>query len=780
MRTPTLPSPNAQRQRLVLSGRVQGLGVRPAVARLAQQHGLAGHVCNTADGVEIVVQGGADRVKQFRQALTTCWFAAEGVAEIENRPTDDAPPGAFRIEASHTDGVLAVHVPPDIVVCAECLADALADANRRTEYAFTSCAACGPRYSLLERMPYDRAATAMRQFDLCPACRREYDEPNDRRAHAQTNACPACGPTVCLRTNGAAPQEATDADPLAAAVAMLQAGKVLAVRGVGGYQLLCDATSAAAVASLRQRKRRRMKPLALMVGALADAERLARPTDAERAALAGPAGPIVVFDRCPDAGVADNVAPGMDSLGVMLPTSPLHAMLCRGAARPLVVSSGNIEGEPLAYCGEDEGQVSALADAVLDHDRAIVRPVDDSLVRVIADRPVTLRLGRGLAPLALDIDIARPLVALGGQQKAALALANGRQAVLGPHLGELDDLATRQRYVEQYRALVDLYGPEPRATAHDLHPDYFTTRLAEERSGEGAGATPTVAVQHHHAHVAAGMIEHGWLDRKVLGVAWDGTGYGPDGAIWGGEFLLATVAGFRRVAHLRPFPLPGGETAIRQPWRIAVALAVEADGPAAALRLQFPGVPQTMIEQVVRLAQRPALCPETTSAGRLFDAAAALLLDHVKSDYEGQGAQRLEAAADTHATGGLDLPLVDGVLDWRPLVSQLLLARDRQANASAAAMQFHRGMAQAVVAVCRLSADTPVVLGGGVFQNRRLVEAICDAWRGPQPLGLPGRIPPGDGGLAAGQLAVAAATLGWLRIGGRNARSLLGETVPCV
>lgn len=742
-------------RRLLLQGRVQGLGVRPAVARLARSLHLRGAVRNTNAGVEIHIQGEPADVESFCCGLAAHVPVGTFPAEIL---TDECEPDGrqgFHILPSVESGRLATPAPPDVVTCAQCTQEVRDSADRRFRYAFTSCTACGPRYSIVDRMPFDRVNTSMNAFAMCAACQGEFDSPSDRRGHSQTNACPQCGPRLILYR--ADPRgEDESGDVVARAAEVLRVGQILALRGLGGYQLLCDATNAAAVARLRQCKGRADKPFAVMVESLAAAEALAMIGDSERRGLADSAGAIVIVDRRGHSPLAENVAPALRSVGVMLPTTPLHLLLCEAARRPLVVSSGNLEGQPLAYRSEEISFLLNLAAAVIDHDRPIVRPLDDSVVRVIADRAVTLRLGRGLAPMPLHVEISAPLAAVGGEMKAAPALCNGRQSILGPHVGDLGNLATRQRFVEQYHGLCRLYGAAPRAVAHDLHPDYFTTRFARELN------LPTVAVQHHHAHVAAAMIEHGWLDRTVLGVAWDGMGYGPDGRVWGGEFLLATPQEFHRAAHLRPFALPGGDQAARQPWRVAVALAVQAIGPDAASRLQFADVPPRHVREVAALALRPRLCPISTSAGRLFDAAAALLLDCNVNAYEGHAAQRLEALADEEEAGCFDIPYCDGVLDWRPMIERLLFDRRQHADPGILAMRFIRTLAEGIVRVCRRHSTTPVVLAGGVFQNRRLVEAVRQRWTDPQPLGLPHAIPPGDGGLAAGQLVVAAARLGLL------------------
>jgi hydrogenase maturation protein HypF len=493
-----------------------------------------------------------------------------------------------------------------------------------------------------------------------------------------------------------------------------------------------------------------------MVADLAAAERLAIVDASEGHALTSRANPIVILQSRGDTSVAPEVTERLDTIGLMLPTTPLHDELVRRFGRALVVTSGNGEGDPLAFDPATvRHELAGIADLWLDHDRPIVRPVDDSVVRVIAGRVTTVRLARGLAPLPLELS-ARPMLALGGHQKAAIALCNGAQSILAPHVGDLETESTRARYLDHVQATCALYGAAPELAVCDQHPDYFTTRWA------GQQATPVMAVQHHHAHVAAAMLERGWLDRQVLGVAWDGTGCGPDGTIWGGEFLLATAADFRRVACLRPFALPGGEMAVRQPWRVAVALVYQALGAESAASLRFAGVTASQVEQIVRLLAMSYMWPATSSAGRLFDAVAALTLDVAAVQFEGQAAMLLEAACEPGSGGTYPLPLAPGepaMLDWRPLVRGVLADRRAGISPRTIAMRFHRALAQGIVAITEQFPALPVALCGGCFQNRVLTELVVERLAGAAHLATPNVIPSGDGGLAAGQLAVAAARL---------------------
>ena len=746
-------------RRIVLRGRVQGLGVRPAIARLAQKLGLRGSVGNSTAGVLIHMEGPSEVLASFLQHLPDY---LPGTVQIESAVEEPAVwQGAtsFQIESSHLAGPLLARVPPDVAVCDDCLADMATDGNRRQGYAFTTCAQCGPRYSLIESLPYDRAATAMKRFMPCAWCAGEYKEAADRRFHSQTNACPVCGPS-CWFQHCADRVRLQGEDAVQAAVAELRQGRILALRGVGGYQLIVEATSPSAVRELRHRKGRFGKPLAVMVADLAAADRLAFINAVERASLCSSANPIVILKMRDRSLLALEVTEGLDTIGLMLPTTPLHFELAGHAGRPLVVTSGNLEGDPLAFDSERaKHDLRGIADVWLDHNRPVIRPVDDSVVRVIAGRAATVRLARGLTPLPLDLH-ARPMLALGGHQKTAIALSNGVQAILGPHVGNLETEATRVRYLDHIAAMRQLYDAVPEVLICDQHPDYFSTRWAAGQR------LPTMSVQHHHAHVAAAMLEQGWLDRKVMGIAWDGTGYGPDGTIWGGEFLLATATDYHRAACLRPFTLPGGDMAVRQPWRVAVSLVHQAAGPAEAAKLRFMGVTAQEIEQVVQLLCKPQAAPRTSSAGRLFDGVAALVLGITAAAFEGQAAMLLEAVVDPAFTGKYPLALSDtklACLDWRALVGGVLQARRKGLSPGGIAMRFHRTLAVGIAAVATRFSQLPVVLCGGCFQNKILTELVADRLQHGRAVATPGLIPTGDDGLAAGQLAIATARLagGW-------------------
>jgi hydrogenase maturation protein HypF len=741
-------------RRCLLTGTVQGVGLRPAVHRLATALCLSGEARNVSEGLLIEVEGEPDNIETF---LTRLAESIPPAARPRGMRLDIVAPrgqSGFSIANSVADGPPGVAAPTDRAVCSDCLAEVTGfGAERRGDYAFTSCTACGPRYSILTALPYDRAVTSMAGFQMCVACRSEYMSMSDRRFHAETNACRNCGPRVWL-TDASGRQLGDTWLPIVRAA--LRGGRIVGLKGVGGYQLLCDATDTETVRRLRSRKHRPLKPLAVLVGSLKQAEALARTGAAERAALSDPANPIVLCEVRPGHGLAPEVNQGFNTIGLLLPTTPLHWLVADGLGKPLVCTSGNREGDPLETDpSQAELRLGGVCDLWVHHDRPIVRPIDDSVVRVIAGRVVVLRLGRGYAPFPLSLRQGAPALAVGGHQKVALAWSNGAQAVLGAHVGDMETLSTRQRFLNLVTDTRQLYGFAPRRILHDAHPDYFTTDWAQDHG------TSSEAVWHHHAHIAAAMVEHGLLDREVLGVTWDGTGYGPDGTVWGGEFLIATARGFRRFARLRPFRLPGGEAAIREPWRVAAVLLRDALGAEAAVHL-LPQIGATRVRALLTVTDKHHLSPQTTSAGRLFDAVSALLLRTDVNGFDGRSAMLLEGVADPADEGAYPVPLRHGdpiELDWRPLVAALVTDFEAGVQPAALAMRFHRSLARAIAAVCALRPDLPAVLGGGVFQNRLLVECLVEEWarlpacRG-RFLGLPGHIPPNDGGLAAGQLAI--------------------------
>lgn len=756
MPAPPLAESSMRSVRLLIKGRVQGIGIRPTALRLAHRWQLAGSIANTNHGAVLELQGIESSIHSFlddfRQALPSGAEADEWLVE-EMAPF---PQNGFRFATSTASGSVAASVPCDTVVCDHCLRELRDPRDRRYQYPFTSCVDCGPRYSILSGMPYDREVTSLRDFPLCEGCCAEYADHRDRRLHAQTIACAKCGPQFWFHDSTGCfcgPETA-----LAAAVDLLQRGQILAVKGLGGYQLFVDARSRDAVARLRQRKQRPTKPLAILVGSLEQAVAIAELSPQEQRLLVQAGGPIVVARRRSEALLADNVAPGFKSVGVMLPTTPLHALLCDHITYPLVCTSGNRDGEPLEFKEDHAAMALAgIADGWLHHNRLIVRPLDDSVVRVVGDRTCFLRLARGYAPQVLPAgDLGeRPIIALGGEQKVAVALSNGAQAVLGPHIGDLTNTLTCQRWEEQVASLATLYGIDAREAlwVHDRHPEYFSTQWA-------AAYQRRLGVQHHHAHIVASMLEHSALDREVFGLAWDGTGYGDDGTIWGGESLRATVRDYVRVAWLRPFPLIGGDQAVREPWRVAVALVCAALGPFAALQLNWPSVSSSDIQQVVQLNEKPHLHARTSSMGRLFDGIAALVLGISHAEDDGRPAMLLEDACAPAGEGAYSFADAagTGALDWRPVIREIVGELQKQVAPGIMAMRFHRAIAHLAIAQAEKYPQLPLVTSGGVFQNAVLLELLAEGCAS-RPAGwlCPTSIPPGDGGLAVGQLAIAAA-----------------------
>lgn len=747
---------------LRVAGRVQGVGFRPFVRRLAEQHGLAGWVCNRAGAVAILVQGEAAAIARFAAELVTKAppLARPEVAANLRRRTrlKGAAASAFAILPSLDGDPRDAVVAPDQFACDDCLDELRDPTARRYRYPFINCTQCGPRYTIIERLPYDRANTAMAGFALCPDCRSEYEDPRDRRYHAQPLACPTCGPRLAFRELRAQPPApaAVGEEALAACVAALRCGRIVAVKGIGGYHLICDASSGIAVARLRRAKNRPHKPLAVMVGEegadrLAGARRLVRLDDAAGTMLADPMRPIVLVPKRKGAPLASNIAPGLGEIGVMLPYSPLHHLLLAELGKPLVATSGNISGEPvLTEPEEAEARLGAVADAFLHHDRPIRRPADDPVYRMIAGRARPIRLGRGSAPLSLRLPhpLERPSLAVGGQMKVTVALGWEDRAVVSPHIGDLSSPRGAAVFRQVAADLQALYGVFAEQVAVDAHPGYGSSRWAR-----GCGL-PILRILHHHAHAAALAGEHG-VSEPMLVFAWDGVGLGEDGALWGGEGLYGRPGTWRRVTSFRPFRPPGGEKAAPEPWRSALALCweTERDWP-AGVRFADDGLRHAWARRLN--------APATSAVGRLFDAAAALLRLVDRASFEGQGPMWLEAASDGGASAAV-LPLErdgDGIWrsDWAPLLPILL---DEALGVGERGGVFHASLAAALLAQARqVRAETGVgVIGltGGVFQNRLLAESAerllaADGFR----VLLAELVPANDAGLSFGQLVEAA------------------------
>ncbi|MBW3615026.1 MAG: carbamoyltransferase HypF [Actinobacteria bacterium] len=753
-----------QRRRLRVRGTVQGVGFRPFVYRHALALGLSGHVYNDNQGVLVEVEGPAPAVAELCRVVAQAPPPLSRVDAVES--TELPPTGrdvGFVIRASAEEGAAAVPVSVDTGTCAECLADIRDPTNRRYRYPFTNCTNCGPRYTIVRSVPYDRPATTMAAFTMCADCQREYDDPADRRFHAQPNACPACGPRLLLWTS-AGERLAEGDEALRRATRLLAEGSVVAVKGIGGFHLATDATNEAAVAELRRRKARDEKPFAVMVPDVAAARELCLLDAATEAALVSPRRPIVLAPRRPEAVLATGVAPGLPELGLLLPYSPLHHLLLEGVDRPLVMTSGNRSDEPIAHDDSDAFErLGPLVDALLTHDRAIHIRCDDTVLRRTPARLQLVRRSRGYAPepLPLLTKARRHVLAVGAELKNTVAVAKDTMVVASHHLGDLEHPATSSAFFQAIHHLCHLYGVTPEVVAHDLHPEYLSTKWALDAD------LPTLGVQHHHAHVASCLAEHEFAG-PVLGVAFDGLGLGLDGTLWGGEFLVADLSRFERVGHLRAVPLPGGAAAIRQPWRMAVAWASQALGAddaalvGADLDDRWPAV-------LGLVHSGGPHAPLTTSAGRLFDAASALLGVRRTVSYEGQAAIELEALARTIALeeapdyGPLEVDRSEGqaVLDPGALVARVVEERRRGTAAPVVAAGFHRALGEATADLAASLAEehglATVALSGGVFQNARLTQVVEDGLRrrGFAVL-VHSAVPPNDGGISIGQAAVAA------------------------
>ncbi len=751
----------------MLTGTVQGVGFRPFAYRLAREVGVSGRVRNDAAGVTIDAFGDAVVLDTFVSRLRTDRPPAAAIDDLRTEPLPVENVDGFEIVESGGAAERRTAIPPDLATCPDCLGEIADPRDRRHRYPFTNCTSCGPRFTIALGAPYDRPATTMARFRLCPACAREYADPLDRRFHAQPNACPECGPRVEARDRGGAPLACED--PIALVGRALREGRIAAVKGIGGYHLACDATSSSAVRALRERKRREEKPLAVMVRGLPEAREVAALGAAEEALLASVERPIVLCARRPDAPLAAEIAPDSPLVGLMLAYAPLHHLLLAEAGRPLVMTSGNLSEEPIAFeDGDALSRLGPIADVFLVHDRPIASRCDDSVARVVAGRPAVLRRARGWVPRPVLVRrrFARPLLAVGAQLKNAFCLARGDEATLGPHAGDLDNLETYAAFEAAIERLEAFLALRPEAIACDFHPLYLSTRYARERAA--ALGVPLVEVQHHHAHAAAAMAEHG-LEGPVLALAWDGTGLGADGAAWGGELLLAERHGFERLATLRPVPLAGGDLAVREPWRIALAALLDAfgeDAPIDRLPL-FGAIPPKELDVVRRMIEAGVNAPRAHGVGRAFDAAGALALGRAVSRYEGQVAMALDGAG-AGRTGEAYPFDMDGSaspeqLDLRPLWRAL--AADILAGAPPALVsdRFHealvRGGAELVRRAARRTGALPVVLTGGCFQNSRLAEGLLRELSGSFTVRLHERVPPGDGGLALGQAAVANAML---------------------
>ena len=769
----TTTPPSLIRRQIRVRGIVQGVGFRPFVYNLARELGLTGYVFNSSAGVTIEIEGGGDGVEKFLDALRhrpplLALIKEVSVVELDPLGDDD-----FVIRDSQAEAGEFVLVSPDMATCEDCWRDFGDRNNRRFGYPFTNCTNCGPRYTIIQDIPYDRPMTTMSSFRMCELCQVEYEDPTNRRFHAQPNACPVCGPALAIAKSGAAFPLESDYNPAESGVIiskareLLREGKIVAVKGLGGFLLACDAENDTSVKLLRTRKRRSDKPFALMARDVAAMEGFCFVSDLERAALLSPKRPIVVLRRRPDANISSAVAPGNDTIGVMLPYTPLHYLLFSDSLdeapqfAALVMTSGNISEEPIVTSNQEAGQrLQAVADWFVFHNRDIYMRTDDSVVRIAEGRERVLRRSRGYVPNPVDLGISLvEILACGAELKNTFCLTKGTYAILSQHIGDLENYETLVFFEETLANLKKLFRVEPRAVAYDLHPNYMSSRFALKMPLERK-----IGVQHHHAHIASCMAEN-HLSGKVIGVVFDGTGYGTDGKIWGGEFLVADFAGFERRAHLRYVPLVGGDAAVRQPWRMALSYLRDTLGETnwpPGIRF-LDSIPEKQVHLVDTMLARGVNSIETSSCGRLFDAVASLIGLRQDVNFEGQAAIELEKIALADVEERYPLVVSDGApaqVDVRPMIESVVkdLAGSKPTGYIAAC--FHNTVAAAILEVCQSIRKREqlkrVCLSGGTFQNMYLLRrAVEGLQRGGFEVYLHGLVPPNDGGISLGQAVIA-------------------------
>lgn len=765
----------AIRTQVKIEGTVQGVGFRPFVFRVARELGLTGWIVNGVDGVTIEVEGTAETVGRLLELLRTACPSGAKIERLSTRSIPAVGDSEFTIQSSDEAGTKQLAMSPDLATCDDCLTELFDPTDRRFRYPWISCSQCGPRFSMVTGLPYDRANTTMSRFILCEACRTEYESPENRRFHAESTACPACGPTLVLwDADGEVSAEGEEA--IQRTCRIVRAGGIVAVKGIGGFHLWADATSEEAVQLLRARKRRPHKPFALMFPSLEAVRTYCTLSPGEAEWLMSQEAPIVILQRLEETSLVQGIAPGNDTVGAMLPYTALHHLLMKELGTPVVATSANLSEEPIVT-DEQEAvrRLAGIADAFLIHDRRIARPMDDSVVRVGKPWPIILRRARGLVPrtIRLPESIARlvegPVLAVGGHLKNTVALLDGDRVLLSQHLGDLSTLETE----EAVRQAIDdqqwLLRVKPCAVACDLHPDYRSMHLAEELAKRWD--VPLIKVQHHHAHVVACMAEHG-VTGEVLGIAWDGAGYGVDGSLWGGEFLSATYGESERVAHLHPFRLPGREQAAREPRRAELAVRWETFGAQGCLTGVEEGTEwREQAQLVVAMLAKQIQSPVTTSMGRLFDAVASMLGLCQVASFEGQAAMALEqegTGVSVHGENGIyPIPLISRaeaprrwVADWRPMIGLMADDLSRGIEKTHIAYRFHRALAELIGQVAERVGVRQVVLTGGCFQNILLADLARERLESAGFVAFTHReVPPNDGGLALGQAIIAATQL---------------------
>jgi len=744
------------RLRIAIRGAVQGVGFRPFIFRLAKEVNLAGWVLNSSQGVFIEVEGERSILDRFILRIQSEKPGPAYIQSFEASFLDCVGYEGFSIKQSRDDGEKSVLVLPDIATCPSCLAEISDPANRRFRYPFTNCTLCGPRYSIIQSLPYDRAQTTMKHFKMCRACEAEYQNPEDRRFHAQPNACPDCGPQLALWDQQGNVLN-TGHGALLLSVEQLKSGKIIALKGIGGFQLLVDAGDADAVARLRKRKKRNEKPFAVMVNSIATVKRFCHLNPFEERLLRSAEAPIVILDRKDEkgpAGIAVTVAPGNPTLGVMLPYTPLHHVLISQIDFPIVATSGNISDEPICIDEvEALGKLGEIADFFLVHDRPIARHVDDSVVRMVMGREMMIRRSRGYAPLPIGMNQEkRCVLAVGAHQKNSIALQLGKNAFVSQHIGDLETEESINSFQDTIDSLCRLYDAKPELIVCDQHPDYLSTQYARSTS------IPLLQVQHHHAHISACMAEN-QLEGSVLGVAWDGTGFGPDQTIWGGEFLLMSDHTYERVISLRPFRLPGSSKAVKEPRRSALGVLFEIfgktllDQPDLSLPRSFE---EKELKVLIGMLQTGFNSPLTTSIGRLFDAVAAIIDLRRTISFEGQAAMELEFAINGLSEETHYSFILADMIDWAPMITEILDDIHHRVEVGRIALKFHNCLAEIVVGVAKMVGVERVALSGGCFQNRYLTERTIkrlesEGFRAYWHQ----RLPPNDGGISVGQLFAA-------------------------
>ena len=749
--------------KIKVRGVVQGVGFRPLVYQLAMENGLNGHVFNTSGDVTIILEGKERDVSRFIDQFKASPPPRSRIEtiEIEEQPVEGLQ--GFEIRESLISPDEYQLISPDIATCPLCVSEVFNPSDRRFGYPFTNCTHCGPRFTIIEDMPYDRRNTTMRRFEMCPKCRAEYENPNDRRFHAQPDACPACGPGLMLvDTSG---EEITGDEPLSATATLLKSGKILAIKGLGGFLLACDATDDSAVARLRERKRRGFKPFAIMVASVDEAEEICHASEQEKALLMSSQAPIVLLRRRLSPLLSDLIAPNTAYMGVMLPYTPLHHLLMEKVGRHLVMTSGNLSEEPIAAANDEALQrLSGIADYLLMHNREICSRYDDSVTMVVNNRTQMVRRARGFAPYPVHLPFeSRMVLACGAEVKNAFCMTRGNHAFLSQHIGDLENLETLGHFEDTVRLYRRIFHIDPEVIGYDMHPDYLSTKYALDLiKSTGIKGIP---VQHHHAHIVSCMADNGVTD-QVIGVAFDGTGYGEDGAIWGGEFLLADYSGFKRLAHLEYLPMPGGKAAIEKPYRMTLSYLFRAFGnDALGLRLPFfKGMDRHEKELIKTQIDRGINSPLTSSCGRLFDAVSALLDIRKESDYEGQAAVEMESLADEGINTPYPFDIMEkngiSIVSFKNMFRSMATDIIGEAPVSYIAGRFHATIADVILAICRqLVQETDinrVVLSGGVFQNRLLLEKTIRLLEAEEMTVLiHHNVPANDGGIALGQAVIA-------------------------